>query len=367
MSPNAQQPTGHHIIEVRKGQVTEKLSREIFRERFMARFYDPAFRVEDQALARLEAIAWRAYSDARKSPVTEKAGAGFHDPDYELSVEWRAASKRIKAAQIRHQDRAGVSRVLVINASSRNDFTCPGEMSKSFRLGKLAQETLERKSCEVDFLDLSKLNSDRDLHIHPCKGCVSTAMPLCHWPCSCYPNHSLGLVNDWMNEIYERFAACDGVMFVTPVYWYQVSSPLKLLMDRLVCADGGNPDPTSTHGKNPDEAKRLELAGWDYPKHLAGRAYGLVVHGDVAGIEGSRRALTDWLNWMGFIESGAKSRLDRFIGYYEPYATSHAALDCDSDLQKEVINVAEAIAGCVEQIRLGRKEPDENLEPIRAK
>ena len=38
--------------------------------------------------------------------------------------------------------------------------------------------------------------------IHPCKTCVSTAMPLCHWPCSCYPNHALGQVQDWMNDIY---------------------------------------------------------------------------------------------------------------------------------------------------------------------
>jgi multimeric flavodoxin WrbA len=98
------------------------------------------------------------------------------------------------------------------------------------------------------------------------------------------------MVNDRMNEIYERFAAAHAVIFVTPLYWCQVTSPLKLLMDRLVCADGGNPDPTSTHGKKPEEAKKLELSGWNYPKHLAGRAYGLVVQGDVAGIERARAA-----------------------------------------------------------------------------
>jgi hypothetical protein len=32
------------------------------------------------------------------------------------------------------------------------------------------------------------------------------------------------------------------------------------MMDRLVCADGGNPDPTTTHGKKADEAKALERA-----------------------------------------------------------------------------------------------------------
>lgn len=31
-------------------------------------------------------------------------------------------------------------------------------------------------------------------------------------------------------------------MIVTPVYWYMAPSTLKLMMDRLVCADGGNPD-----------------------------------------------------------------------------------------------------------------------------
>ncbi|KXU83910.1 hypothetical protein CI15_25640 [Paraburkholderia monticola] len=91
------------------------------------------------------------------------------------------------------------------------------------------------------------------------------------------------------------------------------------------------------------------------------------MHGDVAGIEGSRRALTDWLDWMGFIESGAKSRLDRFIGYYEPYATSHVTLDHDEDMRTEVANVAEAVATCVEQIRNGRREPDDSLDPPRAK
>src|SRR4030095_15305475 len=31
-----------------------------------------------------------------------------------------------------------------------------------------------------------------------------------------------------------------------PVHWYQAPSSLKLMTDRLVCADGGNPDPTLT-------------------------------------------------------------------------------------------------------------------------
>jgi hypothetical protein len=118
---------------------------------------------------------------------------------------------------------------------------------------------------------------------------------------------------------------------------------LKPMVDRLVCADGGNPDPTTTHGKDAEKAKAIELAGWNYPKHLAGRTYALVVHGDVGGFESTRRALADWLDWMGLIDAGDRARLDRSIGYYEPYATTHETLDRETRVQEEVRVVARTL------------------------
>jgi multimeric flavodoxin WrbA len=341
-------------IVIRKGQAPARLDRAQFGVRFRASFADPAFRAEDLSIARLEEIAWQAYADGRKAPVTRKAGPGHADPSYELSVDWLEARRRIDEAQRRQADPASRSRALIICGSSRNDGTCPGEMSKTFRLLGIAREVVEQSGIDADVLDLSLLASEYGRVIHPCKGCVSTAMPLCHWPCSCYPNHSLDQVNDWMAEIYERWAAAHAVIIVTPVYWFQSPSPLKLMIDRLVCADGGNPDPTSTHGKKPAEAKALEMAGWDYPQHLAGRVYGVVVHGDVAGAEESRRALSDWLDWIGFVDAGPAGRLDRYIGYYEPYATSHEALDRDLAVQEETRNVARAVVNAVAELRAGR-------------
>ncbi|MFC4274432.1 flavodoxin family protein [Achromobacter aloeverae] len=341
-------------IRVVTGQAPEKLDRATFRERFMQRFYDPAFAPEEAALRRLEDIAWQNYQASRKSPVTAKAGPGHADPDYDLSVEWTAARQRIEQAQARQRDPATPSRVLLISGSSRNDGSCPGEMSKTWRLATLAAGQLRAAAIDVDILDLSLLTSEYQRVIHPCKGCVSTAMPLCHWPCSCYPNHALGQVNDAMNDIYERWAAAHGILMVTPTYWYQSPSPLKLMIDRLVCADGGNPDPTSTHGKDAEKAKQIELAGWDYPKHLPGRVFGLVVHGDVAGIEGQRRALVDWLQWMGLRPAGSSAILDRYIGYYKPYATSHADLDADHAVQEETRNAARALAAAIAANRAGR-------------
>ena len=342
------------MIRIRKGQAPAPLERAEFGIRFRASFHDPAFRAEDPTIARLEEIAWQAYAEGRKAPFTQKAGPGYADPDYDLSIDWIATKQRLEEAQRRWEEPASPSRVLLICGSARNDGTCPGEMSKTFRLLELCREELERAAIEPDVLDLSLLTSDYGRKIHPCKGCASTAMPLCHWPCSCYPNHALNQTNDWMAEIYERWTAAHAVLIVSPVYWYQSPSPLKLMIDRLVCADGGNPEPTAPSGKNPGKAKELEMAGWNYPQHLAGRAYGLVVHGDVAGIESSRRALSDWLDWMGFIDAGVQARLDRYIGYFEPYATSHEALDRDEAVQEEARNVARAVAKAVVELRSGR-------------
>ncbi|QOL49657.1 flavodoxin family protein [Massilia litorea] len=345
------------MTTVRKGQAPARLERDEFRRKFFDGFFDPAYETVAHELAKVEEVAWQAYQDKRKAPRTLKAGAGFADPDYDLSIEWKAARDRLLAAEIHQKKPDTPSRILLINASARNDGSCPGEMSKSWRLTKIARDALAACGMEADLLDLSRLTSDYDRHIHPCKGCASTAMPLCHWPCSCYPNHAERQTGDWMNEIYERWVAAHGVIILTPVYWYQTPSTLKLMIDRLVCADGGNPDPSSTHGKDAMKAKEMELAGWDYPKHLAGRAFGVVVHGDVAGIEGTRRSLTDWLNWMGLVDAGSFGTLDRFIGYYESYAESHEVLDRDTDVQEEVRNVARAVALTVQDLRSGRVVP----------
>ncbi|MDM0078476.1 flavodoxin family protein [Variovorax sp. J2P1-59] len=355
---------------IRKGQAPERLHRAEFHDRFMQPYQDPAFKAESEALKRIELIAWEAYEEGRKAPVTSKAGPGYVDPDYDLSVDWIDARARIDAAQAQWSEPETRSRVLLVNGSPRNDGTCPGEISKSWRLTELAREVLVAAAIEADVLDLSLVTSEYGKQIHPCKSCVSTAMPLCHWPCSCYPNHSLRQTGDWMNEIYERWVAAHGVILITPTHWYQATSPLKLMIDRLVCADGGNPDPTSTHGKKVDEAKALELDGdgWSFPKHLAGRVYGVLVHGDVAGIESLRRNLCDWLDWMGLVDAGVQARLDRYIGYYEPYATSHDSLDEDADMQEETRNVARAVARAVGDLRAGKLTvPDRALTRPRPK
>ena len=141
-----------------------------------------------------------------------------------------------------------------------------------------------------------------------------------------------------------------GIMLITPVNWYHTSSPMKLMIDRLVCADGGNPDPSSTHGK---DARK-------------GSLFSIVVHGDMEGAENVRRSLSGWFRFMGLIPAGIQAELDRYIGYWKPYATSHEVLDQDDAMQE-----AARYATLLEAVRARRSgklvSAGENLKPPRQK
>ena len=340
--------------EPRKGMPDPTLDAPTFKARYLEQFSDPAFRALDAELERIVEVAWDGYTNSRKAPITRKAGPSFANPDYDMSVEWLDARDAVLAAQQRHEDKTGPLRFLIVNASSRSEHSCPGEMSKSWRFTEMARDILRADGAEVTLLDLSRLTSEYGRNIHPCKACFSTAAALCHWPCSCYPNHALGQTQDWMAEIYPMWVEAHGIMLITPVNWYSPTSPLKLMMDRLVCADGGNPDPTRTDGKDAKKAKQIELDGWDYPGHLSGRLFACVVHGDVEGAENVRRSIHDWLCFMDLCPAGPKATLDRYIGYWEPYATSHDALDADTAIQEEVKNAARTLLEGVTANRAGK-------------
>lgn len=354
---------------VRRGMPSVTLERAEFQKRFLANFYHPEFEALKPEFERIAAIAWKTYEEYEKSPRTRRAGPEFADPEFDLPVEWLKAREEIRAAESRQKDSTAPSRILIVNGSSRSDQTCPGEMSKTWRMVQMARDVVSTTAgFEVDVLDLSRLVAEYGRIIFPCKACVSTAQPLCHWPCSCYPNHALAQTSDWMAEIYPQWVAAHGVMIVCPVNWYQAPSSLKLMMDRLVCADGGNPDPTSTGGKDAAKAKALELAGWPYPRHLAGRTFSIFVHGDASGTENLRRMLSDWLEDIGMIPAGHRSTLDRYIGYLGPYATSHEDFDRDTDLHEEVRNAARALVQAVSQLRRGELlPPDRDLTETRPK
>jgi len=168
-------------IDVRTGMPSVQRSRAAFAARLRERFYDPAFDAVDRDIERIIETAWNAYEESRKSPRTRRAGRDFADPDYELSIEWLEARRQIRAAEREQKNRRAPSRILIVNGSARSDQTCPGEISKTWRLATMACDLVRRqRGFEVELLDLSRLTSEFGRQLHSCKACVSTAMPLCH-------------------------------------------------------------------------------------------------------------------------------------------------------------------------------------------
>lgn len=103
--------------EPRKGMPSPRLGEVEFKARYRQHFFDPVFSPLAVEIARITDAAWDAYSNSRKSPVTRRAGAGYADPDYELSVDWIAAAEAVREAQRSYEDDRLTPRILIVNGS----------------------------------------------------------------------------------------------------------------------------------------------------------------------------------------------------------------------------------------------------------
>ena len=92
-----------------------------------------------------------------------------------------------------------------------------------------------------------------------CNACVSSSMALCVWPCNCYGPQSENQPDlMWNIDLYGRLARADAWAVIGPVNWYGPPSNVKLMFDRLVCMNGGNPRPDLIDKKDTLKAQALE-------------------------------------------------------------------------------------------------------------
>lgn len=177
-------------------------------------------------------------------------------------------------------------RVLIISGSNRRQYNCPGVDSKSRMLMLRMAERLPQ-DWEIDYEDLGNVYSRAN--IRSCNACVSTAMSLCVWPCNCYRKKDSAEPDlMWDLDLYARLDAADAWAIIGPVNWYGPSSNLKLMFDRLVCMNGGNPDETLIDHKDPEKAMALEhTEKWRElsVNHLEGRSAAFFCYGDDGGDE----------------------------------------------------------------------------------
>lgn len=177
-------------------------------------------------------------------------------------------------------------RVLIIAGSDRREYNCPGVDSKARALAWRVADRLPA-AWEIDLEDLGNVYARA--RIQSCNACVSTSMALCVWPCNCY---EAGNAKEpdlmWDLDLYARLDLADAWAIIGPVNWYAPSSNLKLMFDRLVCMNGGNPREDLIDHKDPEKAMRLETSP-EWPalrmNHLEGRTAAFFCYGDSGGDE----------------------------------------------------------------------------------
>ena len=223
-------------------------------------------------------------------------------------------------------------RVLLIAGSNRRQFNCPGVDSKARMLMNRLADRLPA-TWTVDTEDLG--NVYRREKIQACNACVSTSMALCVWPCNCYERDSTAEPDlMWNLDLYSRLDQADAWCIIGPVNWYGPSSVLKLLFDRLVCMNGGNPREELIDHKDPEKAMRLEhQPEWEAlsQNHLEGRTAAFFCYGDGGGDE---------------LDTAGRPKILRHKNYFTP-------------TQEPFDNMRDAYAPLVWQCRYGGVEvPD---------
>jgi hypothetical protein len=177
-------------------------------------------------------------------------------------------------------------RVLIISGSNRRQYNCPGVDSKARTLMLRMAERLPQE-WEIDYEDLG--NVFGRARIQSCNACVSTSMALCVWPCNCYEKENKKEPDlMWDLDLYARLDLADAWAIIGPVNWYGPTSNLKLMFDRLVCMNGGNPREELIEHKDPELAMKLEhTPEWLAlsVNHLEGRTAGFFCYGDGGGDE----------------------------------------------------------------------------------
>lgn len=177
-------------------------------------------------------------------------------------------------------------RILIIAGSDRRQYNCPGVDSKARSLMLRMSERLPQE-WEIDYEDLGNVYAREQ--ILSCNACVSTSMALCVWPCNCYePDSKMEPDLMWNLDLYSRLDLADAWAVVGPVNWYGPTSNLKLMFDRLVCMNGGNPREDLIGHKDPELAMKLEHSeAWEELSinHLEGRTAAFYCYGDGGGDE----------------------------------------------------------------------------------
>lgn len=99
-------------------------------------------------------------------------------------------------------------RVLIFNGSPRQGNTC------------VAADAMKRGMEQAGGFEVTEIKA-ADVAVAPCIACGA---------CNC---DSICVADDDSNDVMDAIEAADAVIFATPVYWWGMTSQLKLIVDKM--------------------------------------------------------------------------------------------------------------------------------------
>jgi multimeric flavodoxin WrbA len=108
-----------------------------------------------------------------------------------------------------------IKRVLILTASPRKN-------GNSTTLALKAAEGVKAEGGEADVVPIGRLK------IAPCNACDS---------CRTKPEAGC-VIRDDMQPLYQKIRDAQGIIFATPIYWFNVSAQMKLFIDRTYAIHG---------------------------------------------------------------------------------------------------------------------------------
>jgi len=230
-------------------------------------------------------------------------------------------------------------RIFVVAGSSRRKTNCPAADSKASFFAKRIKEKLPT-NWTVDILNIG---NDYVLpKIQSCNGCVSTSMALCVWPCNCYKRHDFFEPDlMWDEDVYGRIYAADAILICSPINWYGPTSSIKLIFDRLVCANGGNPREDLIMHKDGNLAAKLEHSEkWQELSlnHLEGRTAAFFIYGDAGSDEVDTSGKPKILQHKNYFDPEEEAKIQSAASKFAPiiWQCRYSGIEVPEHLTKEI-------------------------------
>ncbi len=167
----------------------------------------------------------------------------------------------------------------------------------------------QSKGAETRLINLNELN------IKGCQGCEA-----------CKKDLGNCVQKDDLSPLLREMAECDAIVLGTPVYYYQVTSQFKALVDRLYCFVNFELDPDTWEVK--------EIRAFPEGKKIVV----VTSRGDVENTETHPEVYEHLQHWFEIVTAGLRPASIEFINHYGSMNMKDAAGNND-----ELVAKAEAI------------------------